>query len=338
MALWGHKDSKTASGTINIADTGAVTGTSTAFTTQAKIGNTIKAGGVDYQIVTITDDTHVKVVMGKNNGKGTVTTQSGASYTLSEKPAFVAHEASNVSGYPSSGDSNVVYGVDPTEAEFAGKVVNLQIGSAGSGYVENPGLSFTAAPGGGTNATGTATVSGGIVTVVAITNAGAGYTAVPSVTIAPPVMTVTASSVNLSLDTINYANHGQNTGDAVTYRNGGGTNITGLTNSTVYYVIKTTANAFKLATSAANATAGTAIDLTGQGNNAQNFLINAGTTATAAADLSSGTGDSPAITHSGWVRRTVGTGGRAGRVHYETLVATNTIQGDASDDAVLPEA
>jgi len=149
-------------------------------------------------------------------------------------------------------------------------------------------------------------------------------------------MTVTASSVNLTSDTINYANHGQNTGDAVTYRNGGGTNITGLTNNTVYYVIKTTANAFKLATSAANATAGTAIDLTGQGNNAQNFLNNSGTTATVQAALGSGAGGTQ-VTHAGWVRRTVGTGGRAGRIQYETLVAAGSITGDQADDIQFPD-
>ena len=338
MALWGNKDSKTASGTVSIDNTGAVTGSSTAFTTQANVGNYIKAGGVDYQIVSITDDATAKVIMGKNNGNGAVTTASSAAYTLSEKPAFVAHESSQHSGFGASGDSNKVFGVDTTEAEFAGKVVNLQIASAGTGYVENPGLTFAAAPGGGTTATGTATVTGGIVTAVAITGAGAGYTTVPSITIAPPVMTVPTASVNTSGDTITYNSHGQNTGDAVTYRNGGGTTLAGLTNNTVYYIIKLTANTFKLAASAADALVPTPIDLTGAGNNAQNFLINAGTTATAAADLSSGTGDSPAITHAGWVRRTVGTGGRAGRVFYETLVAGHTITGDQSDDAVLPNA
>jgi hypothetical protein len=35
--------------------------------------------------------------------------------------------------------------------------------------------------------------------------------------------------------------------------------------------------------------------------------------------------------HSGWVLRTVGSGGRAGRVHNEVLVAMNTITGDAED-------
>lgn len=41
--------------------------------------------------------------------------------------------------------------------------------------------------------------------------------------------------------------------------------------------------------------------------------------------------------HSGWNLRTVGSGGRAGRVFYETLVATGSISGDASDDNVLPD-
>lgn len=37
------------------------------------------------------------------------------------------------------------------------------------------------------------------------------------------------------------------------------------------------------------------------------------------------------VTHAGWVKITEGTGGRAGRVHYETLVAASSISGDAED-------
>ena len=33
------------------------------------------------------------------------------------------------------------------------------------------------------------------------------------------------------------------------------------------------------------------------------------------------------------IKETVGTGGRAGRVHYETLVAASSISGDAEDIA-----
>lgn len=43
------------------------------------------------------------------------------------------------------------------------------------------------------------------------------------------------------------------------------------------------------------------------------------------------------IAHAGWVLRTEGTGGRAGRVFYETLVAGSSITGDATDDSKLPE-
>ena len=37
------------------------------------------------------------------------------------------------------------------------------------------------------------------------------------------------------------------------------------------------------------------------------------------------------VTHAGWVKITEGTGGRAGRVHYETLVAASSMSGDAED-------
>lgn len=43
------------------------------------------------------------------------------------------------------------------------------------------------------------------------------------------------------------------------------------------------------------------------------------------------------MAHAGWNLRVEGTGGRAGRVAYETLVAMSTISNDASDDAVLPD-
>ena len=49
------------------------------------------------------------------------------------------------------------------------------------------------------------------------------------------------------------------------------------------------------------------------------------------------------IPHAGWVLRTQGQGGRAGRVHYEVLVAASSIAqdagggGEALDDAILPE-
>ena len=63
-----------------------------------------------------------------------------------------------------------------------------------------------------------------------------------------------------------------------------------------------------------------------------------GDTATAEAVLT-GRGYIDGAAHTGWVLRTVGSGGRAGRVQYETLVAMGgNFSTDASDDAILPDA
>ena len=41
--------------------------------------------------------------------------------------------------------------------------------------------------------------------------------------------------------------------------------------------------------------------------------------------------------HAGWVRRTVGSGGRSGRVFQETLVAMGSMTGDNTDDTQYPD-
>lgn len=45
----------------------------------------------------------------------------------------------------------------------------------------------------------------------------------------------------------------------------------------------------------------------------------------------------PEIPHAGWVLRHEGTGLKAGRVWYETLVAMGSMSGDGSDDTYLPD-
>jgi hypothetical protein len=338
MALWGNNDSKTASGTVSIADTGVVTGSSTAFATQAKIGNTIKtSAGVEYQIVTITSDTVAKVIMGTNNGNGTVTTASGLSYTLSEKPSSVAHESAD-SGVGVHGNSSKVFGVDTTEQSAGGdNVTNVAVANAGLRYLEVPAVTFSG--GGGTSAAATASIAGGVVTAITVTNVGSAYTSAPTVAIAIPRRTIPTSGITTATDTIAYTAHGLSAGDAVKYFHGGGAAATGLTNNTTYYVIASglTANAFKVSAT----DGGSTVDITGTGNNAQYFeLATAVATnqATATASLGSFGTSSTKVTHAGWVRRTVGTGGRAGRVQYETLVAAGSIAGDQADDIQFPDA
>jgi hypothetical protein len=419
MALWGNQDSKTASGTIAIANTGVVTGSSTAFTTQAKVGNYIIADGVDYQIVSITSNTVAKVIMGTNNGNGTVTTVSGGtSYTLSEKPASVAHESADSF---SAGRSNLVYGVDTTEAVSGGDNVSaVSVVSGKTRYLEVPAVTFSG--GGGSSAAATASIAGGAVTSIAVTNTGTAYTSAPTVTIAKPRRVIPTSGVTIATEQIAYATHGLVAGESVKYFHAGSTAISGLSNDTEYFVsaLGLAAGTFRLATTAIasagrTALAGVAISgtggqftctattlaagdhiviggtitgtgsitghtagkiyevsavtgtspsvtgftvtqedgtavvstagngtgltytpytivmLAGTGNNAQYFEIQA-TADQATATASLGDGAVGGSQHAGWVKRTVGTGGRAGRVQYETLVAMGSITGDQSDD------
>ena len=83
-----------------------------------------------------------------------------------------------------------------------------------------------------------------------------------------------ASAVGLSDETITITenNHRFITGQRVTYSNGGGGNITGLVNGQAYFVINHSKTQIKLASSASNALAGTAINLTGLGTGSSHTL------------------------------------------------------------------
>ena len=83
---------------------------------------------------------------------------------------------------------------------------------------------------------------------------------------------VATGSVNTSTEVITINGHNYTTGDKVIYNNGGGTTLAGLSNKYPYWVIRVDDNTIKLATTAANADAGTAVNLTGTGNNAQWFV------------------------------------------------------------------
>ena len=78
--------------------------------------------------------------------------------------------------------------------------------------------------------------------------------------------------VNHSADTITINNHRFLTGSRVTYSNGGGGNITGLTNGTVYFTIKVDHNTIELAANASDANAGNKINITGRGTGVSHTL------------------------------------------------------------------
>ena len=78
--------------------------------------------------------------------------------------------------------------------------------------------------------------------------------------------------VSTSDETLRILEHRFVQGQRVTYNNGGGSNIGGLSSGTVYYVSFDTANTIKLATSLVNANNGTLINLTSAGGGTTHTL------------------------------------------------------------------
>ena len=410
MALWGNKDTKSVTGTVAVTNSSVtVTGTSTAFTTELKVGNSLVIASVPYGIVAIANTTSLTL-----SGVYAGTTDTGLTVTANESPVYVGNA-----------DKATVFGVDTTEYSAGGdNVTAVAVAVSGTRYLEVPAVTFSG--GGGSSAAATASISGGAVSAITVTNVGSAYTSTPTVSIAKPRRVIPTSGVTISTEEIAYATHGLVAAESVKYFHGGGTAITGLTNDTEYFVsaLGLAAGTFRLATTAIaaagrTALAGVAISgtagqftctattlavgdhiviggtitgtgsitghtagkiyevsavtgtspnvtgftltqdttalvttagngtgltytpytivlITGTGNNAQYFEIQAtADQATAVADLGSGAGSAQAGT--GWVLQKVGTGGRAGRVTYETLVAMRTISGDAEDIA-FPDA
>ena len=81
-----------------------------------------------------------------------------------------------------------------------------------------------------------------------------------------------SSVVSTANETIRVPKHRFVHGQRVTYNNGGGSNIGGLSSGTAYYVIYDTAHTIKLASSASNAASLTAINLSGVGSGASHTL------------------------------------------------------------------
>ena len=81
-----------------------------------------------------------------------------------------------------------------------------------------------------------------------------------------------SSTVSVSADTIKINNHRFLTGSRVTYTNGGGGNIGGLSTGTVYFTIRLDSNTIQLATSDSNARSGSVINLTTVGSGKSHTL------------------------------------------------------------------
>ena len=243
-----------------------------------------------------------------------------------------------------SGEINGVYGVDTTEMKVGtGPVVDGIITFAGSGYRANATVSFTSNnTGSGAVANGQSNATGKIGAINISTN-GSGFTTSPIITLsAPSAQTFPGNTTTVTVG--NTTNTGWITlgtnapfftnNDIVTYLvAASNTALGGLANNTAYYVLTVNSTAIQLKS---DPLAAAAINISSVPTSAQAGHSITGQTATGVVTV--GGAKNRGIAHAGWVVRTEGTGGRAGRVQYETLVALSTISTDGSDDNVLPDA
>lgn len=82
------------------------------------------------------------------------------------------------------------------------------------------------------------------------------------------------STISSTTDRLTLTNHKLKTGCGVYLSTGGATAPSGLTNGTTYYPIVIDGNTVKLASTKANASAGTAVDLTGEGVQGTTYTLN----------------------------------------------------------------
>lgn len=312
--LWGNKDVKAANtGTLQIYSNGYCVGTSSLFDTEARVGEYVITNSTKYLITYITSNTVMQVAAATLGGAVGAVAASNT-FVFQNAPTFVA--ASEVGG-----NAAEVYGIDTTEIAVAnGSLISIPVNFMGSGYIANAAVTV------GGNGTANATAnSTGKISAVNVVLPGNSYSSPPTVTIAAPsARSFNANTSVASNGFIAFSTNVLQVNDIVTYLVAtGNTVITELANNTNYYVQASNSTGVYLAATPG----GAALTLTKGVTETGHTLT--GETATAYSPVISGLANK--ITHAGWVRRTIGTGGRAGRIQYETLVASGSISGDAED-------
>ena len=113
MALWGNKDDKTSTGTVQVHANGDVAGTSTLFDSEAAVGDYLVINStVQFVISSISSNT-VCTVLPAKLGTSVNAVDASNNYTLNEKPISVAFTEAPQGSH---GDPSKVFGVDTTEA------------------------------------------------------------------------------------------------------------------------------------------------------------------------------------------------------------------------------
>ena len=265
-SIVGTGDISTADDTLTMASHGFVTGD---ILTYDADGGTVIAGLADataYHVIRVDDNTIKLAATSSNASSGTQIDLTG---TGNDAQIFV--------GATSASSSTV------TTSNVSTTASTLTI--SGHGYVTGDQITYDASSGtvlagltdGSTyfairvddNTVKLATTAANAAAGTNITLTGTGNDSQTLSGPQPPK--VATSSVSTTTDLITMTGHGYVTGDVITYRANGGTAMAGLTDATAYHVIRVSDDTFKVATTAANASAGTNISITGTGNSSQFF-------------------------------------------------------------------
>jgi hypothetical protein len=225
---------------------GTLTGTETEFETELLVGDIVRAstanGSQEMIVIAVTSDT-LATVINANPGTTLTAFSNDEDYRIHEKPTSVASVATT------DFESTQVFGVARNEIhgdQQGGYISAVALIQGGTRYLEAPAVGFSDG-----DAEATATISGGVVTAITVTDRGDGYEAAPTVNLSVPRRTVPISGVNTTTNVLTYATHGLTAGEHLKYYHNGGTAIAGLTNAASYYPGQVTTNTFVLYNSAA---------------------------------------------------------------------------------------
>jgi len=266
------------------------------------------------------------------NSVGYAVNQFGVTANSDNKTAFFG----NTSAW-AAGNKQVAgqFGVNGAEVGVgSGGIAIAKISKGGSGYTANATVTITPTNG-GTSAVANGNVAVGRVATFNIEAAGSGYKTNPTITFSAPTAIVFNGNTAVTGGAIalTAANTKFLVGDKLTYAGNTTSTPGGLTDNTQYFVSFANTTVIKLAATAGGANI--AITAASGDNTTAGGATITGETATGYVAV--GGGQNRGVT-AGWNIRTAGTGGRAGRVQNECLVAIRSMSGDASDDSILPDA
>jgi hypothetical protein len=263
--------------TLAVGDRLTITGTPGVATLAATVAVSGTAGQFTCGASTLAVNDLVTIT-GTKGGTATIT---GYSTGTTYKVSAVTGTSPNVTGFTLTTQSNAAI------VTTAGTLTGLTYTTTGTitGYTTGTTYRVSAVTGTSPNVTGFTLTTQSNVPLVTTAGKLTGLTY------------ATATGINLTSNTITVPSHGYTTGDVVIYDKNGGTIVTGLTNYGIYFVIVVDVNTIKLATSAGNATLGTAVDLTIVGSGSQLLYASvsdggSGYFATPAVQFTSATGTS----------------------------------------------